>query len=331
MSAFGFESVDLSKFAGQRVGVVLGGESAERDISLKTGQALAQALRDGGHEVATYDLPSELSRLVAQRPAVVVIAMHSGIGEDGSLQGFLEVLQLPYTGSGVLATALAMDKARAKAVMREAGCPLAPGLWLGPEALSVEAAQAAMTRQGLSLPVIMKPNDSGSSCGVHLVREDHELEPALAEARDLIARGQASSALIEAFIEGPEYSVGFFDDACLGVIRITPAQGLYDYQAKYLSGTTRYEPIGGALGERIAAIAAQAWRALGCRGVGRVDVLGHEDRLVVLEANTVPGMTATSIVPKLAASHGIDFVRFAALMVATATTDAQARLSGLRG
>jgi D-alanine-D-alanine ligase len=145
-----------------------------------------------------------------------------------------------------------------------------------------------------------------------------EVAAALEDLRSLYDAGAISSALVESVIAGAEYSVGFFDDACLGVIEITPADGFYDFASKYESHDTTYTPVDGALADEVAAVAAGAWRALGCRGVGRVDVMGRPGQMYALEVNTIPGMTATSLVPKLAAARGVPFDEFAALMLCAA-------------
>lgn len=319
------EYIDCTRFSGQSVGVVYGGRGSERAISLITGAALAGALRDAGHEVTEYDLPEDLAALVEDMPAAVLLGMH-GDGEDGTVQGLLELLRIPYTGSGVLTSALAMDKARAKDVMRAAGVPLAPGISLDPADLHDEV--FARKLKGPIAPwhtYVLKPNDAGSSVGVHILTHEDDPAPALAKLRELISSGLASSVIAECFMSGPEFSVGFFDETCLGTLQITPAQGFYDFHAKYEAKTTAYASLEDAqLRERVERVALSAWRALGCRGVGRVDVMGKTracEQIVVLEINTIPGMTATSLVPKLALKHGIDFTRFADLMLCGATTD----------
>ena len=319
------EHIDRTRFAGESVGVLYGGRGSERAISLKTGTALANALRDAGHEVTEYDMPEDLGALVEDMPSAVLLGMH-GDGEDGTGQGLLEVLRIPYSGSGVLASALAMDKHRAKVVMKDAGVALAPGCALSRKELEPTAYAAALERCDLvGKKHVLKPNDSGSSVGVHILEAGADASAALADIAGLIDDGKATSAVLEAFLEGPEYSVGFFGDTCLGVINITPAQGFYDYHAKYESDQTSYVRVEDKdLAGRIETLALQAWRALGCRGVGRVDVMGVDaasEHLAVLEVNTIPGMTATSLVPKLAASHGISFADFADLMLCSASTD----------
>ena len=316
-------SADLARFAGCRVGVVFGGQSAERDISLRTGSALAKALRQSGQVlVEEYDFPSDQARFLHDPPAVVLNGLHGGAGEDGTLQGFLQLLGIPFTGSGVLASALTMDKSRAKAVMHAAGIPVPRGVLLGPKDLTPQAFCAACSP--LQGPLVVKPNDGGSSVGTFLVGAGEPLsQEAQATLLDLLERGVNDAVLVEERLEGPEYSVGFFDTFCLGAIEIEPTgEPFYDYKAKYQSQSTRYLVVEAAPRlDALRALASAAWRAVGGAGVGRVDVMaGQGGRLHVLEVNTVPGMTATSLVPKLAASHGIDFGEFVSMMVALAST-----------
>ncbi len=324
-----FEHLDTRRFAGRPVGVLFGGRGPERDISMKTGRALADALEARGHEVIRYDLPHDLPTLVSEPCAAVLLGLH-GDGEDGTVQGLCETLRIPYTGSGVLASALAMDKARAKAVMRQRGVPVAEDVLLLPDSLQDEAFAEilAQTAWATQMPYVLKPNDAGSSVGVHVITQSAQLPEALADLRRLWHDGQIGSALMEQFFDGAEYSVGFFGETCLGVIRIAPAKGFYDYHAKYEASDTSYEVVEDhALHTRLEDAARSAWRALGARGVGRVDIMGARGRddLAVLEVNTIPGMTATSLVPKLAARRGIDFPEFCDLMLAAATTDAEHR------
>lgn len=321
-----FDHIDRARFAQHTVGVVYGGDSPERPVSLRTGAAIADALERAGFDVRRYDLPADLDALWHDRPAAVVLGLHGGSGEDGTIQGMLEYLKIPYTGSGVFASALAMDKSRAKAVMAARGVSVARGAYIDREDLEDDdALERALKRGGcddlLSKPFVLKANDAGSSVGVHLLRERAQWDAALDDLRGLIDEGHAASALVEELLGGPEFSVGFFGGAPLGAIRITPAAGFYDYHAKYEANTTVYEPVTGELAERLEALASRAWRALGLGGVGRIDIMARRPdckELVVLEANTIPGMTATSLVPKLAASLGVPFEDFCALMLSDA-------------
>ena len=321
--------LDPARFRGARVGLLQGGRGAERPISLKTGQALADALKQRGYQLSVYDFPSDLPRLVASPPEVALLALH-GDGEGGSAQGLLEALGVPYTGSGVLASALCMDKHRAKAVMRSEGVPLAQSARLDfeqlkrPELFERLLAASPWCQGGY----VLKPVDSGSSHGVFVLQAEQDFGAALAQSLEVVERGEASAIMLEERMIGPEYAVGFFDGEALGTIQITPAEGFYDFKAKYQSDQTRYEPVEPERAEPIERAALAAWRALGCRGVGRIDLMAHAQpegvsvRHNVLEANTIPGMTATSLVPKLASSRGVAFEDFVELMLAAARLDA---------
>lgn len=315
--------------SGARVGVLYGGNGAEREISLLTGQAFGKALTTKGYQAELYDLPAALEGFLADPPEVVLLALH-GDGEEGTIQGLLEVLGVSYTGSGVLASALCMDKERAKAVMRARGVSVAEGIVLERTVLeSVENFDALLQAQrwDRSRGYVIKPTDSGSSHGVFVLDAGDDPGEALASSITTLDEGLASEIMIERRLTGPEFSVGFFGGESLGVIRITPEKKFYDFEAKYRSQTTRYEPVEDEQeAADIMALATSAWEALGGRGVGRVDVMADTDasgsvRYFVLEANTIPGMTATSLVPKLARAQGVEFEDFVELMVQSATTD----------
>lgn len=327
------EDIDTERFVGERVGVALGGSSSERAVSLKTGEALAQALRDadGDYDVETYDFPSDLDRFVADPPAAVLIAFHGGAGENGTIQGFFETLGVPYTGSGVLASALALDKTRSKALFADAGLMTPASATLAPAEVddALDDLTGWLSRHDLQTPLVVKPTDGGSSQGVSLCQSDDELVPAIEAAADELGDGPAAGLLVEEYIDGPEFTVGFFDGECLGALEVVPGEDFYDYEAKYESDETEYRIVEepGML-KRLEAAGRLAYRTLGCRGVARVDFMARTERsdqiLYALEVNTIPGMTATSLVPKLAKDRGVSFERFAELMLSTATLDVNA-------
>ena len=287
--------------------MLLGGPSSEREVSLKTGRAVASALRRQGLDVVEIDVGEDLSRLVDQlkevRPHVVFIALHGTFGEDGVIQGVLEYLGLPYTGSGVLASALAMDKVASKRLFSYHGIPVPRYTifrkdgWTLPGETPLEE---------LSYPVVVKPAAEGSTIGVSIVKEEEDLEGALKEAYKY-----GDTVLVEEFIEGREITVGILGEEPLPVIEIIPETGFYDYRAKYTPGLTRYEVP--AKLPRETAIMVQdmallAHRALGCRDVSRVDFrLAEDGTPYILEVNAIPGMTETSLLPKAAAAAGISF------------------------
>lgn len=326
------EHIDTERFEGRRVGVAYGGRSPERPVSLETGRALAEALRSQGYEVVEYDFFEDLDDFVADPPAAVMLAFHGGAGENGTIQGFFETLGVPYTGSGVLASALALDKGRAKALFDDAGIMTpSSGRMTPDEAADIDEAglEEWMRRHELEAPAVVKPTDGGSSQGV-AIREtsDGILESVRALGREAT---DASSAgvLVEEYLEGPEYTVGLFDGECLGSLQVIPGDDFYDYHAKYESNETRYEIVEQpGLRQRLEAAGSLAYETLGCRGVARIDFIAKEDRgdqvLYALEANTIPGMTETSLVPKLANERGISFPRFAELMISAARCESDA-------
>jgi len=290
-----------------KVAVLLGGHSAEREVSLMSGAAVLEALRRAGVDAHPFD-PAErdLFELKREGFARVFIALHGRGGEDGTLQGALEWLRIPYTGSGVLASALAMDKWRTKLLWQALGLPTPPALRLtdedfaaGPEAVSRRVLAA------LALPVFVKPVHEGSSMGATRVDREDELWPALVAAKRF-----DGEVLVERFIAGREITIGFLGDRPLPAIEIVAPQGRYDYHNKYFSDETRYlcpAPLPEALAVRLAELTMRSARALGCRGWGRIDLLLEGEDPYLLEMNTAPGMTSHSLVPLAARALGIEF------------------------
>jgi D-alanine-D-alanine ligase len=290
------------RFHGRRVAVLLGGLSAEREVSLRTGQAIAAALRTRPYEVVEIDPAHDLpARLVSERIDVVFNALHGTWGEDGRLQGLLDWMNLPYTGDGLRACLLAMDKQISKVLFRQAGVPVAEDVVLTRGAVppAIEATAP------FTLPVVVKPVAEGSSVGVTIVRTPAEWPGALSAAFAVSSR-----VLVERFVAGTELSVVTLVDRALGAVEIAPAREFYDYEAKYGQAGTQYHippRLPAPLLEGALAAGLAAHRALGCRGVTRTDVICGPDGPVVLEVNTLPGMTATSLVPKVAAAAGLPF------------------------
>ncbi|MDT0500168.1 MULTISPECIES: D-alanine--D-alanine ligase [unclassified Halomonas] len=283
------------------VAVLFGGGSAEREVSLKSGQAVLSALVRAGVDAVGYD-PADggLVGLEALAPDRVFIALHGRGGEDGTLQGALELMGIPYTGSGVLGSALGMDKQRTKQVWQALGLPTPEAEMLGPAA----DWQAVVGRLGL--PLIVKPVHEGSTLGISVVESAEALAAAYQEAAQFDARVMA-----ERFVQGEEYTVSLLGDDVLPAIRVEAAGGFYDYEAKYLSDETRYHlPCGLQEGEEAALgeLCRRAFVAVGGEGWGRVDVM-RDDRgdFWLIEVNTSPGMTDHSLVPQAAAHIGIDF------------------------
>lgn len=291
-------------FEGKKVAVLLGGLSAERDVSLKTGAAVLKGLQAKGYDAVGIDAGRDLpARLTDEGVEVAFIALHGKYGEDGAVQGLLEIMGIPYTGSSVTASAAAMNKAIAKDVFVAAGLPT-------PEAAcvtSVDAGLAAMTRGN---QYVVKPVTTGSTIGVHVVTPDEpdEARTALADAFTYDA-----DVLVEQFIEGKEITVSVVGGQALPSIEIIPPEGFYDYDAKYTyaKGKTQYVIPAGVSDPcrlKLESITLDAWKALGCEGFGRADFMVDADENAwLLEVNTVPGMTETSLVPKAAAHVGIEF------------------------
>lgn len=288
-----------------KVGVLMGGHSAEREISLKSGAAVLAALRRLGVDAHAFDPAKQgLAALAQAGFDRVFVILHGRGGEDGSLQGALELLGIPYTGSGVLASALGMDKWRSKLIWQAAGLPVPDFRLLR------EDSDFAAVEQALGLPLFVKPSREGSSVGVSKVKHPGELRSAYAAA----ARHD-SLVLAERFLGGGEYTVAILGEGAalraLPVIRIVPATEFYDYEAKYFRTDTRYLlPAGleAAQEAHMQALACEAYRVLGCRGWARVDVLLDETgKPHVLEINTAPGMTDHSLMPMAARAAGIDF------------------------
>ncbi len=323
------DHIDTDRFRGERIGVAYGGRSPERPVSLETGQALAEALRTLDYEVDEYDFPEELHAFVDDPPEAVLVAFHGGSGENGTVQGFFETLGVPYTGSGVLASGLALDKARAKTLFERAGLMTpAWGRMDLTEAcdLDEDVFDEWLDRRDLAAPAVVKPTDGGSSQGVAICETIEEMFEAVAGLGADSEQTSSSGVLIEEYVEGPEYTVGLFDGEVLGSLQVIPGEDFYDFHAKYESNETQYEIVEEpSLGQRLRAAGRLAYETLGCRGVARVDFVAGDRRgdqvLYVLEANTIPGMTATSLVPKLAEERGMSFAEFTELMISGATCE----------
>lgn len=294
-------SADNAPMDRSRVVVVYGGSSAEREVSLKSGAAVLEALKRQKISAEGYDLRDKgLSGLEAIAPSAVFIALHGRGGEDGTLQGALELLNIPYTGSGVLASALGMDKQRTKQVWQAVGLPTPESIML-----TADADWAAVVAT-LGLPMMVKPVHEGSTLGISIVKSQEALEAAYREAAQFDARVMA-----ERFVVGDEYTVALLADQVLPAIRLEVPGGFYDYDAKYVTNTTQYHlPCGLTADDEVqlATLCQQAFAAIGCEGWGRVDVMRDANgQFWLLEVNTVPGMTDHSLVPQAAAYAGIEF------------------------
>ena len=296
-----------------RVAVLFGGISAEREVSLSSGKQVIAALREAGFEVTPIEVGPDLHATIAAltpKPDVVFNALHGRFGEDGAIQGVLDWLDIPYTHSGVRASALAMDKAAAKAIFAAAGLPVAPG--------GIYDVASLVDADPMKLPYVIKPLNEGSSVGVEIMREGDNRRAAVASTWRF-----GSTAMVEEFIPGRELTVGVMGDRALAVTEIIASQAFYDYESKYADGGSRHvvpaqiHPLAAAEAMRIA---LAAHKALGCAGASRSDfryddTTSEPGRLVLLEVNTQPGLTPTSLLPEQAASLGIDFPSLCRWMV----------------
>lgn len=333
------------------VTVLLGGTSSERDVSLASGLRIAHALRDAGHRVTCVDpargdmtraeedtlraagvvkrvpptrealramsetsLVTTLGAMPSVRNAdVVFIALHGGDGEDGTVQAILDLARVPYTGSGHLASALAMDKDLSKRLFRAAGVPTADWIMTGPDS----AVRASEVEKALGFPVVVKPSKEGSTVGLSIVKEAGQLPGAIAEAALYDAE-----VMVEQFVPGRELTVGVLGDHAMPVGEIIPTHEIYDYECKYTAGMAIEEfpaKLSPALAAETQRLSLLAFRALKLDGCARIDFrMTSGGELFCLEANTLPGMTATSLIPQAAAAEGVDFSTFCDRIVALA-------------
>ncbi len=280
----------------KKVGVLFGGLSEEREISIKSGQAVLEALKAKGIEAIGILVDEKVvEKVLEARIDIAFLALHGKMGEDGTIQGLMELLGIPYTGSGVLASALAMDKLKSKQVFLASGVPT-------PEFVIWQKD----CKPPFDLPWVVKPVSQGSTIGVSLVREERELEEAVREALKY-----DQEVLIERFIEGKEITVAVLDSKAFEPIEIVPKKGFYDFHSKYTPGATEYlipAPISPELRDEAKRLALEAYKALRCSGCARVDMrLSDKGVFYVLEVNTIPGMTPTSLLPMAAAYEGMTF------------------------
>ncbi len=297
------------------IGVLMGGPSSEREISLRSGKAVVEALLRAGQKAVAVDIVSDRPQRVRRQIACAGIdcaflALHGRFGEDGSVQSILESLGMPYTCSGVAASALAMDKIASRHLFAVRGLSV-------PRSLVVESGvffPEWLGVRSLPLPVVVKPATHGSSIGLTLVEEQRKLRAALKTAARFDTR-----VLVEEYVRGRELTVGILGGEALPVIEIVPHRGFFDFTAKYQAGLTDYivpARLAPGLRRRVQEAALRAHAALGCSGCSRVDLILRQGRdPVILEVNTIPGMTATSLLPKAAAAAGIDFTRLCLILV----------------
>ena len=307
----------MASLSNQKLAVLYGGDSAEREVSLNSGKAVAEGLRQAGFEVDLIDTKGFcLTDLTKRDVDHVFIALHGRGGEDGCVQGALQYMGIPYTGSDVLGSALSMDKIRSKQVFQAQGLPTAPYAIV--ERNDYKEAQAEQILNTLGDMVMVKPANEGSSIGMAKAQTADELHQALTAAFEY-----DDEILVEAWINGPEYTVAILGNEALPAIHMETPREFYDYEAKYQSTTTQYHCPAGLNDEdesALRALALKAFKATGAKGWGRVDVMrNNENQWQLLEVNTVPGMTETSLVPKSAKVHGINFSELVTKIVEIST------------
>lgn len=305
--------IDIDSLMSEKIAVLYGGDSAEREVSLKSGIAITNGLRKAGFEVEPIDtLNFDLHKLVEQGINRVFIALHGSGGEDGRIQGALEYLKLPYTGSGVLGSSLSMDKIRSKQVFNALGLPTAKFCVVEQQHYDTKTSSKVLAELGQK--VMVKPANEGSSIGMAIANDAKELDVALQNAFEY-----DDEILVEAWLGGSEFTVAILGEQALPIIQMITPHEFYDYQAKYQSSSTQYlcpcdlDPQNEA---KVQQLALKAFRATGAKGWGRVDLMQDADgNFNLLEVNTVPGMTESSLVPKAAKVAGFDFAQLVTLIL----------------
>ena len=295
----------------KKIGVLMGGQSAEREVSLRSGNAIYNALKGLGYHTVAIDAGPDLcSVLISNKIEIAFLALHGGYGENGSVQGMLEVLRIPYTGSKVLASALAMDKDASKKIFLYHDIPVPPFIVVRRSESGVRSQESEVLsfklRTDFDMPWVVKPATEGSSVGVSIVRDEVNLREAVEKAGSL-----SEKVMIEKYIDGKEVHIGILDEKVLGGVEVRPSLEFYSYEAKYTAGLTEYilpPEIDSKAYEKAKDAALSAHSALGCKGATRVDLrVDGEGNPYVLEVNTIPGMTETSLLPKIARHAGLDF------------------------
>lgn len=293
--------MDRNGLRQKRTAVLMGGRSAEREVSLRTGGAVLNALQGEGYDVVAIDPDQDLpTRLRAEKVEQAFVALHGHYGEDGRVQGLLEMMRIPYTGSGVLASSLAFDKVMTKQMLLYHEMPT-PGFLV----FRRGGDRQALLARCRHFPLVVKPAREGSTIGISIVHDERQLEAGLDAALE-----HDGLILVEDYIRGSEVTVSVLNGVPLPIIKIVPKSGFYDYEAKYTKGQTEYllpAPLENVLYNRLLETSVAACRVIGCRGAARVDFMVREREFYCLEVNTIPGMTETSLLPKAAAHAGIAF------------------------
>jgi len=293
----------------KRIGVLMGGFSSEREVSVRSGLAIYQSLKELGYNCVLIDVNKDIVNVLKkEKIKFAFLALHGGVGENGAIQGLLEVLGIPYTGSGVLASALAMDKEASKKMFLYHGLNVAPFVVVTSDDLRVMSKNSKLNSSLIDFPLpwVVKPATEGSSIGVSIVKKEEEFIPSVEKA---FSFGQR--VIVEKFINGKEIHIGILGQRVLGGVEVRPSLEFYNYEAKYTSGLTEYiipPEIDEVTYEKTKEAAFKAHTALGCSGASRIDLRVDENNTpYVLEVNTLPGMTATSLLPKIALSAGLSF------------------------
>lgn len=314
----------------RRIGVLAGGISAEREVSLKSGNAVYKALLGLGYNAVLIDTAENLyESLKTKGIEIAFIALHGGYGENGAVQGFLEVMGIPYTGSGVLASALAMDKEASKKMFMYHGVPVPPFKVINLELLSGVKPSVSSLRSlsvDFPLPWVIKPVAEGSSIGVSIVKNDNEIADAIK-----VASSYGEKIIIEKYIKGKEIQIGILGQRVLGGVEVRPSREFYNYEAKYTPGLTRYilpPEVDDLTYDLLKTTGLRAHNALGCSGATRVDlILDEQGKTYALEVNTIPGMTETSLLPKIAGLAGMGFPELIEEMLRL-TLESRQRIAG---
>jgi D-alanine-D-alanine ligase len=288
----------------KKIGVLMGGKSTEREVSVRSGKAICNALNFLKYNAVPIDVGDDLCEVLKKAQIdIAFIALHGGLGENGAVQGMLEVTHIPYTGSGILASALAMDKEASKKVFIYHGIPVPPFKIIQD---SVSKIQNSKFETDFEMPWVVKPVAEGSSVGVEIVRHKSKFRDALEKAFHY-----GEKVIVEKYIEGKEIHIGILNNKVLGGVEVRPSLEFYNYKAKYTPGLTEYilpPQIGKETYEKAKNVSLSAHKALGCRGATRIDLrIDSNGNPLILEVNTIPGMTETSLLPKIAKQIGIEF------------------------
>jgi len=310
----------MNAFKDKIIGVLMGGLSKEREVSLRSGSAVLDALLLRGYDAVPIDVGPDIAEVLKKKEIeVAFLALHGRFGEDGCIQGLLEIQGIPYTGSSVLASALAMDKHLTKDIARQEGLPTPDSLFFDAHH---EVLDAFLAKFCLSFPLIVKPSREGSTIGITKAENARDLKNAILEAAKLDTR-----VLVEKFVKGREVTVPILNQEALPVLEVVPKSGFYDYASKYTAGATTYIcpaqlPVEQA--QQVQDYSKRIYRRIGCEGAARADFIISEDGTPnFLEINTLPGMTATSLVPKSAAAAGISFEDLVEKILLTARVKVQ--------